>query len=153
MADDLGDWRRSAAHRSPEAGHDRSRGLRSFDADDADFFLDLLPGTRGRDGLPESIRFWKARIEEARPGQDLRRGPASTARRAAGKSSLVGRDCCPSLAKSVVSIYVEATAEDTETRLLRGLRKHLPDLPDDLGLAEAVPLLRRGGRCPTARRS
>ena len=27
-------------------------------------FLDLLPGPRDRDGLPESIRFWKTRIEE-----------------------------------------------------------------------------------------
>src|SRR5262249_5739861 len=40
------------------------KGLRSFDAHDAEFFLDLLPGPRDRDGLPESIRFWKTRIEE-----------------------------------------------------------------------------------------
>jgi hypothetical protein len=41
------------------------KGLRSFDAKDADFFLDLLPGARDKDGLPESIRFWKHRIEAA----------------------------------------------------------------------------------------
>ena len=35
------------------------KGLRSFDAQDADFFLELLPGPRDRDGLPDSIRFWK----------------------------------------------------------------------------------------------
>ncbi len=35
------------------------KGLRSFDEHDADFFLELLPGARDRDGLPESIRFWK----------------------------------------------------------------------------------------------
>jgi len=35
------------------------RGLRSFDAHDADFFLELLPGARDRDGLPDSLRFWK----------------------------------------------------------------------------------------------
>ena len=39
------------------------KGLRSFDAHDADFFLELLPGPRDRDGLPDSIRFWKHRIE------------------------------------------------------------------------------------------
>ena len=39
------------------------KGLRSFDATDADFFLELLPGPRDRDGLPDSIRFWKSRIE------------------------------------------------------------------------------------------
>jgi hypothetical protein len=31
---------------------------------DADFFLELWPGARDRDGLPDSIRFWKSRIEE-----------------------------------------------------------------------------------------
>src|SRR5262249_27745874 len=41
------------------------KGLRSFDRNDADFFLELLPGPRDRDGLPESLRFWKTRIEPA----------------------------------------------------------------------------------------
>src|SRR5262249_43496469 len=40
------------------------KGLRSFDAHDADFFLELLPGPWDRDGLPDSLRFWKTRIEE-----------------------------------------------------------------------------------------
>jgi hypothetical protein len=35
------------------------KGLRSFDAHDADFFLELLPGPRDREGLPDSLRFWK----------------------------------------------------------------------------------------------
>src|SRR4051794_12020913 len=39
------------------------KGLRSFDEQDADFFLELLPGPRDRHGLPESLRFWKSRIE------------------------------------------------------------------------------------------
>src|SRR5262249_17446686 len=43
------------------------KGLRSFDAHDADFFLELLPGPRDRNGLPDSIRFWKSRIEETDP--------------------------------------------------------------------------------------
>src|SRR5262249_6635375 len=37
------------------------KGLRSFDAQDADFFSELLPGPRDREGLPESLRFWKFR--------------------------------------------------------------------------------------------
>ncbi len=49
------------------------KGLRSFDRQDADFFLELLPGPRDRDGLPESIRFWKARIEETDPRADVQR--------------------------------------------------------------------------------
>ncbi len=43
------------------------KGLRSFDEHDADFFLELLPGPRDRDGLPESIRFWKRKIEQIDP--------------------------------------------------------------------------------------
>ena len=39
------------------------KGLRSFGGEDAAFFLSLLPGPRGSDGLPESVRFWKSRIE------------------------------------------------------------------------------------------
>ena len=50
------------------------KGLRSFDAQDADFFLELLPGPRDRDGLPESIRFWKTRIEETDPDKTFRWG-------------------------------------------------------------------------------
>jgi hypothetical protein len=37
---------------------------RSFDANDADFFLELLPGPRDRAGLPEAVRFWKHTIED-----------------------------------------------------------------------------------------
>jgi hypothetical protein len=42
------------------------KGLRSFEAEDAEFFLELLPGPRDRHGLPECIRFWKTRIEGKR---------------------------------------------------------------------------------------
>lgn len=45
------------------------KGLRSFDSNDAHFFLDLLPVQRNRDGLPESIAFWKQRIEQTDPEQ------------------------------------------------------------------------------------
>jgi formylglycine-generating enzyme required for sulfatase activity len=44
----------------------------------------------------------------------------------------------------VTTIYVEATGEDTEARLVKGLRRHLPHLPDDLRLAESLAMLRHG---------
>src|SRR5262249_6823111 len=123
------------------------KGLRSFDATDADFFLELLPGPRDRDGLPESIRFWKTRIEETDPDQTfsvgLLYGPSGC-----GKSSLVKAGLLPRLAKAVTAVYVEATAEDTESRLLKGLRKHCPELPTDLALIEALAALRRGRFLP-----
>ena len=94
------------------------RGLRSFDADDADFFLELLPGPRDRRGLPESIRFWKSRIEETDPGKTfsvgLIYGPSGC-----GKSSLVKAGLLPRLAGHVIPVYVEATPAETEARVLR----------------------------------
>jgi serine/threonine protein kinase/formylglycine-generating enzyme required for sulfatase activity len=120
------------------------KGLRSFDAEDADFFLELVPGPRHRDGLPESIRFWKTRIEAADSDRafsvGVLYGPSGC-----GKSSLVKAGLLPRLADSVVPLYVEATAEETEARLLCGLRKRWGDLPDSLGLAETLTQLRRQG--------
>ena len=43
-----------------------------------------------------------------------------------GKSSLVKAGLLPRLARRIVSVYVEATADETEARLLIGLRKQLP---------------------------
>jgi len=98
------------------------KGLRSFDARDADFFLRLLPGPTDRDGLPESIRFWKGRIEETDPDETfavgLLYGPSGC-----GKTSLVKAGLLPRLAPHVLAVYVEATPDDTEARLLKALRK------------------------------
>ena len=106
------------------------KGLRSFDAHDADFFLELLPGPRDRDGLPDSIRFWKTRIEETDSDETfsvgLIYGPSGC-----GKSSLVKAGLLPRLSQQIISVYLEATADDTETRLLKGLRKNCPTLPDN----------------------
>ena len=43
------------------------KGLRSFNEHDADFFLDLLPGPKDKNGLPALILFWKTQIEERDP--------------------------------------------------------------------------------------
>jgi serine/threonine protein kinase/formylglycine-generating enzyme required for sulfatase activity len=119
------------------------KGLRSFDAVDADFFLELLPGPRDRTGLPESIRFWKTRIEVDEV-QDpfavgVLYGPSGC-----GKSSLVKAGLLPRLAGSVLPVYVEATPDDLEGRLLRSLRRQCPNLPAGLGLTESLALVRKG---------
>ena len=123
--------------------------MRSFDAQDADFFLDLLPGPRDRLGHSDSIRFWKTRIET----QDARifsvgliYGPSGC-----GKSSLIRAGVLPRLANSVTAVHVEAAGEETEARLLSGLRRQLADLPTNLGLIESLAALRqrrfiRGGQ-------
>jgi serine/threonine protein kinase/formylglycine-generating enzyme required for sulfatase activity len=127
------------------------KGLRSFDAHDADFFLELLPGPRDRDGLPDSIRFWKTRIEETDAEQTfsvgLIYGPSGC-----GKSSLVKAGLLPRLSDNVMAVYVEASAGETEARLLNGLRKRCPALSDNLGLKETLAALRRGHGIPVGKK-
>ena len=127
------------------------KGLRSFDAHDAEFFLELLPGPRDRDGLPDSIRFWKTRIEETDAEKTfsvgLICGPSGC-----GKSSLVKAGLLPRLSDAVIVVYVEATAEETETRLHNGLRKRCPALSDNLGLKEMLAELRRGQGVPVGKK-
>ncbi len=124
------------------------KGLRAFDEDDADFFLELLPGPRDRDGLPESIRFWKRKIEQIDPDLTFRvgliYGPSGC-----GKSSLVRAGLLPRLGKHVLPVYLEATPEETEARLLRGLRKVRPRLPRGLGLVDSLARLRKGRILPS----
>jgi formylglycine-generating enzyme required for sulfatase activity len=104
--------------------------------------LQLLPGPTDRDGLPDSIRFWKTRIEELDADTTfavgLIYGPSGC-----GKSSLVKAGLLPRLAEHVLPVYLEATSDDTEARLSKGLRKACPDLsPADL--VETLASLRRG---------
>ncbi|MFI5460669.1 MAG: SUMF1/EgtB/PvdO family nonheme iron enzyme [Isosphaerales bacterium] len=119
------------------------KGLRSFDRHDADFFLELLPGPRDREGLPEGLRFWKTRIESTDSDTTFRvgliYGPSGC-----GKSSLVKAGLLPRLSKHVLPVYIEATPEETEARLLKGLRKACPELGVGLGLVDALAALRRG---------
>jgi formylglycine-generating enzyme required for sulfatase activity len=119
-------------------------GLRAFGAEDASFFLELLPGPRGRDGLPESIAFWKTRLESADAEQafpvGVLYGPSGC-----GKSSLVKAGLLPCLSQRIVSRYVEANPGDTEHRLLKSLRRGCPELPPDLGLGDTLAWARRTG--------
>ena len=119
------------------------KGLRSFDEHDADFFLELLPGPRDRDGLPESIRFWKRKIEQIDPDKTFRvgliYGPSGC-----GKSSLVKAGLLPRLAKHVLPVYIEATPEETEARLLKGLRKACPELSPRIGAGRFAGELAKG---------
>lgn len=118
------------------------KGLRSFEKDDAEAFLEFLPGPRDRQGLAEAIRFWKARVEETSAREafpvGLIYGPSGC-----GKSSLVKAGLIPRLAPRVLPVYLEATGEDLEARLLARLRRDVPELDAGLPLAEALAAIRR----------
>ena len=145
LADDLRSWSAPLASGPRAAAPSKivPKGLRSFDAADSEFFLELLPGPRDREGLPESLRFWKTRIEETDPEKTFRvglvYGPSGC-----GKSSLMKAGLLPRLADHVVRVFVEATPDDTEHRVLQGLLRACPDLPREGALVESMERVRRG---------
>ena len=145
LADDLRLWlfeesrEPSAATAAPPV---LPKGLHSFGSEDAGFFLTLLPGLRGSDGLPESVRFWKSRIEvEERDvafSIGVIYGPSG-----GGKSSFVKAGLIPLLDRARVRpIAVEARPNGTEELLLSELRRVVPQLPRECNLPDAVAMLR-----------
>ena len=143
MAEDLRAVQREAATSAP-GGQQKitPHGLRPFEPADAHFFLRLIPGPVDRDGLPESLRFWKLRIEETNADDTfdvgLIYGPSGC-----GKSSLVRAGLIPRLARHVTAIYVEATRDQTAQRLRGELFKRFPSLPRETDLAGQLAAIRR----------
>jgi formylglycine-generating enzyme required for sulfatase activity len=118
------------------------KGLRTFDVEDAGFFLALLPGPRRGDGMPESVRFWKDRVEAVEGARTFSvgvlYGPSG-----GGKSSFVKAGLMPNLDRGrVQAVCIEATPGGTEARLLVELRRVFPSLPPEVNLPDAVALLR-----------
>lgn len=148
LAEDLRRWLSGASDGVRPATHEpvRPKGLRAYTASDANSFLALVPGPRDRDGLPESIKFWKMRIED-RDGEwsfsvGVIYGPSG-----AGKSSFVRAGVLPQVDRELVRpVYVETTPQGTEARLLTELRRLVPALPHEGDLADAVAMLRDNRR-------
>ena len=119
------------------------KGLRSFDSHDSEFYLELVPGPRDREGLPDSIRFWKNRIEtldaERTFPVGLLYGPSGC-----GKSSFVKAGLIPRLASHIIPIYVEAVPDQTEESILRRIRRACPLLDPKLDLKSSLLALRKG---------
>ena len=106
------------------------RGLRAFEQGDAEPFLALMPGPRGRDGVPDSVRAWQSRIDgiEQSDGVEpfsvgLLYGPSG-----GGKSSFVRAGLFPRLDPSTTVICLDATPFETEARLLAALRRRVSTL-------------------------
>src|SRR5262245_5598216 len=116
-------------------------GLRAFDESDADFFLYLLPGARDREGVPESVRFWKRRIESTDPGEAFRvgvlLGPSGS-----GKSSLFRAGVVSHLDEQIQVGIVHASSPDQEERLLRRLARDISDFDGALSLHDLTVRIR-----------
>lgn len=127
------------------------KGLRSFDKNDADHFLELLPDYPGQGKLPESIEYWKSRLEETQVDQTFRvgviYGPSGC-----GKTSLVKAGLVPRLSSNILTVLIQATPDDTEARLLTGIRTRCPDLPKNLGLVDSLAALHWGGALPPGKK-
>jgi serine/threonine protein kinase/formylglycine-generating enzyme required for sulfatase activity len=118
------------------------RGLRSYGAEDADFFLQLLPGPRDRRGLSRLLKQLLSRIEATAQGETFSTGivfgPSGC-----GKSSLMKAGVLPRANARVKSIYFEATADNTTTDLRRFLQQQF-QVPPDEDLRDTLSRLRRG---------
>src|SRR5262249_15187903 len=106
------------------------------------FFLALLPGPRRGDGMPESVRFWKDRVEAVEGAKTFNvgvlYGPSG-----GGKSSFVKAGLMSNLdRRRVQTVYIEATPPGTEARLLAELRRVFPSLPPEVNLPDSVALVR-----------
>ncbi len=119
------------------------KGLRSFDANDRDFFLGLLPGPRDRHGIPTEVRFWEMNLRSLDSSQTFRvgllYGPSGC-----GKSSLVRAGILPRLPGTVRSVIVDSTADRTEPALRQGILQRFPELPTELTLPAMLAELREG---------
>ncbi len=123
------------------------KGLRAFDEHDADFFLELLPGPRDRDGLPESLRFWKTRVEERDPRADVPRGPDLRAVRV-WKIVTGPRRASPSVGQACPDGVCRRKLRGYRASHAQGVQRRCPALPTDLDLPRAVAALRRGRMIP-----
>lgn len=135
LADDLNLWLQHE-----EAWNTRTfaplvpRGLRPYEPQDADSFVQLLPGLRDRHGVPESILYWKRKIESFTElggfAVGVILGPSGC-----GKSSFVRAGLIPRLDPQVVrQVYVEASRNHTEERLRDSLQSVFTEIPSDAGL-------------------
>ncbi len=87
--------------------------------------------------------FWKRKIEQIDPDLTFKvgliYGPSGC-----GKSSLVKAGLLPRLGKHVFPVYIEATPEETEARLLKGLRKGCPRTAPRIGAGRFAGKLAAG---------
>lgn len=127
------------------------RGLRAYSHRDSYFYLDLVPGVRDRNGLPETLAHWKNWVEAPDNLSEWYRVGVISGPTGCGKSSLMRAGLVPLLGPEVVTIVVEASPDLTEKHLLSQLERCC-SLTTDKTLSEIVVEVRRGGGLPPGKK-
>lgn len=109
------------------------KGLRSFNEEDADFFLRLLPGVRDQLGIPSGLRFWLRGISETRDPFRIGvlYGPSGS-----GKSSFLQAGLLPRVPEWVETVFVPAGAGDLVSLLRERILAQVPGLRKEIGREE-----------------
>jgi eukaryotic-like serine/threonine-protein kinase len=133
FADDLNHYQKSMGKTSPV--HESTvlvqqasvvpRGLRAFRGRDSTFFMSLLPGPRGRDGLPDVVRQWKLWIEE-RSSEDTYRIGVIYGPSGCGKSSMLQAGILPLLGTGLDVVTIQATGESFDRQLKSAVHRYSP---------------------------
>ena len=109
------------------------KGLRAYEEQDANFFRAMLPGPYDIDGCPESIRFWRSRVDPDGQSEPFRVG-VIYGTSGCGKSSFVRAGLVPMLDPRVKVCIVDATvcettsALTTHERLSQSLQRRVLDV-------------------------
>lgn len=123
------------------------KGLRAFDREDQEAFIELLPGPRGRDGLPQCLQFWKRRIDgpsDANPmSVGLLYGPSGS-----GKTSLIQAGLLPRLSSKIQVVCLDRFDRLGEEFLCDRINKIGGQKNKEIRLPELVSLVRSGKLLP-----
>lgn len=118
------------------------RGMQAYRSVDSEAYLRLLVGRRNRNGIPESIQFWKDALESNSISHGFRLaamlGPSGC-----GKSSFIRAGLIPQLDPNCIrSYYVEADYANTEQRVRKAMVESIPVDASNLSLTQLADGLR-----------
>lgn len=120
----------------------RSKGFQPYTESDKETFLPLIPGPRDRDGVPESIGFWRRWVTSDDPMTDhpvgVLYGPSGS-----GKTSYVRAGLLPQLDRSVLAVFVECRPGDLGGRLTKIIQARLGNRASGSSLQDLLTRLRR----------